>query len=1262
MPFDRSLRDDVNALVSSKRIRNALAAHARSWRQCPTPYTIENTTRLAADEERPDDLHDTVLDERFRHLRQSMFGVNALRGDLHVARSYFLTRQPDFLRYVQVLLLEQHPFGTPESALAQEHCREYADFLQLDRLPHERTGNGLPAVLGRAFRDSAPSASRRSDGARLRLAGYELGEWTCSCGRLTGLARRYDHACPCGAVSGNGRITGTTADFPCSTCTGPIGYAVCPACGTRVTLTNLWRLRNEEADAYHFTVPLTLDLVVEDPQGTTRHKRLQLMDVPLPLGVRERNGEIVFDAPAVFWDAWASDHREGDRFLGLKDMLRYDGRTQLGPLLEAALRRTLLTHRGSYARFRRELIWNARELSSGVWWPGTRYTLGFWLRLRGVGVSGLGIGDLVGHGGVSAQVTVVASPRLQGTAVLVNERLSGPDALTVPTLHQVGSTLCEGACLTARPPFTADEHRSSLEPCGLATPGRPVLPGQLLVGAASPLGDKAPRTPEERLLAAIFRDDVPKILCDTSLRMPGRLPGHVLQQRITGALATDSIPAAPGRHLTHIGNPQTRLSITVAVDQPLQHGDALDDEAGARAVVCGVLGGPALRHFAGSPDEPDLIVAPDHPWAPPAGESTRTVRVRLAAHGLAGPDTGARSVGNYSLINQPLQSTGGNGAQIVEPEDFKWLVGQGARHLAMELYGPRSDCTDWRRKLRAALESGGGSLCPPGDRASDLSDAPPYAVRRLDLTLRGARIEPHLDTGAVRLRPMTDADVIALSYGEVLNDSLLDLRTGRPVPGGLLCPDIFGPHRDDECVCGKRHRHWDVGQTCAQCGRTLVSPEERGRRFGHIELPAPVVHPWYLSGEAGTRLARSLRVTEEELRQIVHCDLLLVIDPGPTTLRTGQLVDSKQPVAPEEWPSLFRRNRATTVTGGAAVRFLLDRAAATEPATPSPDAVLLQRLPVLPPTLRPHIRAEDGRTWTTDLNTLYLDVLQGTKRFDRLNNDWILPLWLDAHRFLQSKIDSLLDNARKPEPFQNGNGRALRGLADSLLSRPTSSTGPLRDDFLRRSVDYSARARLVIGRLLNRTKDEVGGDPSTVTLGRNLVLRLLEPKLMHALVSSGAAERPGSVTRSMIENRSEEALRLLDTVCERSLLLVAFPYGPRRLVALRPRADETPALQVAPGLLDVVGWENLGEPVRIFSVLTDEAFKEATQLLTLDAPRTAPAPCPPRPSTPNSFFDLPCAHLPARLADAALTGDALPIAPDDGLLLCDPDWLSPHGP
>ncbi|MFC5160487.1 hypothetical protein ACFPOI_17155 [Nonomuraea angiospora] len=480
----------------------------------------------------------------------------------------------------------------------------------------------------------------------------------------------------------------------------------------------------------------------------------------------------------------------------------------------------------------------------------------------------------------------------------------------------------------------------------------------------------------------------------------------------------------------------------------------------------------------------------------------------------------------------------------------------------------------------------------------------------------------------------------------------LDRRTGRPVPGGLLCPEIFGPDRDDACTSSEHHSSQEAGQVCGRCGRCMPVPrQERERRFGHIELPVPVVHPWYVTGAAGARLARSLRMSEEELRRIAGCELALVTDPDTTTLYPGQLVD------PEDWPfNPIRPHAATAVTGAAAMRFLLDRAAVTDAATPSRDTILLQRLPVLPPSLRPCFRADDSQTRNSDLNDLYSGVFTSIETFARMDNSWPVIPWLGAYQAFQSRIDALLGGAREPEPVQGTNARPRVNLAARLLSRWT--TGPLRDDFLHRSVDYSARARLVIGRLLDRAEDDA--DPGTVTLGRDLALRLVEPHLVHALVANGAAKYPSSA-HVMIQDRSEEALRLLETVCERSLILVAFPHGPWRLIALRPQVDETPALQVTPELLDLVSWENLGKPVRIFSVLTDEARKEAAHLLTLDALRTAPAARPPRPSTPNSFFDLPCADLPARLAETVFTGDALPIAPDDGLLLCDPGWLSSPG-
>ncbi len=79
-----SIRDDVSAVLAGGRPRAGLSALARNWRQYRTSYAIENAIQLATDEGRGDDLHDTILDEEFRGLRERMFGVNALRADLHM--------------------------------------------------------------------------------------------------------------------------------------------------------------------------------------------------------------------------------------------------------------------------------------------------------------------------------------------------------------------------------------------------------------------------------------------------------------------------------------------------------------------------------------------------------------------------------------------------------------------------------------------------------------------------------------------------------------------------------------------------------------------------------------------------------------------------------------------------------------------------------------------------------------------------------------------------------------------------------------------------------------------------------------------------------------------------------------------------------------------------------------------------------------------------------------------------------------------------
>lgn len=151
----------------------------------------------------------------------------------------------------------------------------------------------------------------------------------------------------------------------------------------------------------------------------------------------------------------------------------------------------------------------------------------------------------------------------------------------------------------------------------------------------------------------------------------------------------------------------------------------------------------------------------------------------------------------------------------------------------------------------------------------------------------------------------------------------------------------------------------------------------------------------------------------------------------------------------------------------------------------------------------------------------------------------------------------------------------------------------------------------------------------------------------------------------MIRARSAAALESLEAVCARAVVLLGLPHGPWPLLAVRvrPSVDTTAsAVVVQPALLDRIGWENLGENVRVLSVLSQEAQQEATRFLTVEALHRRPAPPKDQPTASGSFFDLPCSSLTGRIADTARMHGSMPLVPDDALLLCDPSWLTGHQP
>ena len=73
--------------------------------------------------------------------------------------------------------------------LIEVQSKSFNDFAQLDCLPSERKNIGLEKV----FRDTFPI--EHDNRISLEYVNYELGDWACICGQLTGIENRYRWQC-----------------------------------------------------------------------------------------------------------------------------------------------------------------------------------------------------------------------------------------------------------------------------------------------------------------------------------------------------------------------------------------------------------------------------------------------------------------------------------------------------------------------------------------------------------------------------------------------------------------------------------------------------------------------------------------------------------------------------------------------------------------------------------------------------------------------------------------------------------------------------------------------------------------------------------------------------------------------------------------------------------------------------------------------------------------------------------------------------------
>ena len=168
-----------------------------------------------------------------------------------------------------------------------------------------------------------------------------------------------------------------------------------------------------------------------------------------------------------------------------------------------------------------------------------------------------------------------------------------------------------------------------------------------------------------------------------------------------------------------------------------------------------------------------------------------------------------------------------------------------------------------------------------------------------------------------------------------------------------------------------------------------------------------------------------------------------------------------------------------------------------------PESMVLTKIPVIPPDLRPMVQLDGGRFATSDLNDLYRRVINRNTRLKRLLELGAPEIIVNNEkRMLQESVDALFDNGRRGRPVAGPGNRPLKSISDMLKGKQ----GRFRQNLLGKRVDYSGRSVIVVGPQLKLHQ---------CGLPKQMALELFKPFVMKRLVEKNFAQNVKAAKRKV---------------------------------------------------------------------------------------------------------------------------------------------------
>ncbi len=253
-----------------------------------------------------------------------------------------------------------------------------------------------------------------------------------------------------------------------------------------------------------------------------------------------------------------------------------------------------------------------------------------------------------------------------------------------------------------------------------------------------------------------------------------------------------------------------------------------------------------------------------------------------------------------------------------------------------------------------------------------------------------------------------------------------------------------------------------------------------------------------------------------------------------------------------------------------------------------PEWMILSRLPVIPPDLRPMVQLDGGRFAASDLNDLYRRVINRNNRLKKLMSIGAPEvICRNEKRMLQEAVDTLLNNSARAGKtlFTAGDRRKLRSLSDMLKGKQ----GRFRQNLLGKRVDYSGRSVIVVGPHLKLTQ---------CGLPKEMAMKLFKPFVIGRIIRDELSHNVKAAER-LIQDSAKEVWDILEEVIHDKYVLLNRAPTLHRLgiQAFKPVLVEGLAIQLHPLVCAAFNADFDGDQMAVHVPLSEKAQEEARDLM-----------------------------------------------------------------